>query len=167
MDRTLLALCTLSSAHAFSALTISTRLAPARTRCVPLTASTLEVTAPTQEDKGKLGLLGNIDNIWLPTRVTGPFTERLPQDVTRYISEGKGTVSTGNERPIKVKTGDLVTIVDGPADLLWTPEVEMELLISEYWSPARIAARNASSFVAPALALILVAAFAYSAATSA
>ena len=39
----------------------------------------------------------------------------------------------------------------------------MEILISEYWSPARVAARSVSGFVAPALLLAIVATFTYAA----
>ena len=114
-----------------------------------------------------LTLGGNTDNIWLPTQVKSPLTERLPQDAARYCAEGKGKVSVGGkDYPVGPRT--LVTVSSGPADIVWTPDAgcnELLLLTSEFWSPARVAARSALPAVWAALG-VLGAVAAYSAVQS-
>lgn len=167
LGATLLPLLLVSSADAFS-LTASAHAArlaaPGR---APPSSMRISVTRPSQAEKASLGLQGNTDNIWLPTTVTAgaPLTERLEQDVSRYVSEGKGRVSAGSDN-LRISPGSLVTVVDGPADLTWTSEEDMVLLISEYWSPARVAARAALPAVLPVLGVLAAAALAYSAVTS-
>lgn len=105
----------------------------------------LEVLQLSEQELGAMGLSGNTDNIWLPTHVTSPLTERLPQKATRYVAEGVGKVSVGSD-VYSVGPKALVTVCSGPADIVWTPDAgcdELLLLTSEYWSPARVAVRSA------------------------
>ena len=124
-----------------------------------MSASSVDVTQPSEQELSKLGLQSgaNIDNIWLPTEVTAPFQETLPQDVERFVSEGKGSVAVGGES-FDVSKGTLLTVKEGPADLTWTPDAggSLTLLISEYYSPGRMAARQALPVVLGVLGVAAV-----------
>ena len=110
----------------------------------------MELTQPNEADLGRYGLLGNTDNIWLPTTVATTFSEELPQECTRYVKEGSGTVAVGSE-VMPVAAGTLVKVVDGPADITWTSngDDDLVLLIAEYWSTPRVLARKYAPVVVP------------------
>ena len=131
-----------------------------RVRQTPyMTAGSIKLSKPSQDELSKLSLLGNTDNIWLPTEVNGgeTFSEQLQQDVTRFISEGNGTVIVGG-KTFPVSAGTLVTVTQGPALLEWQAGKgsSLTLLISEYWSPARVAARAAVPVVWAGLAVVAI-----------
>jgi hypothetical protein len=148
--------------HAFSARAGARPAQGRRGSSLSIVAS-ISVTRPSAKQLSDLGLQGNIENVWLPTEVSAGavLSETLQQDVTRYVSSGSGTVCVAgtDESAIKVDEGTLLTVDKG---LRWTAGAggELVLLISEYWSPARVAARAVIPAVWAALAVAAVIVFA-------
>jgi hypothetical protein len=151
--------------HAFSARAGARPAQGRRGSSLSIVAS-ISVTRPSAKQLSDLGLQGNIENVWLPTEVSAGavLSETLQQDVTRYVSSGSGTVCVAgtDESAIKVDEGTLLTVDKGPVELRWTAGAggELVLLISEYWSPARVAARAVIPAVWAALAVAAVIVFA-------
>jgi hypothetical protein len=115
--------------------------APRRTsrRSRPVVAkggAVITVSRPSKEQLANLGLKGSIENILSgdPTEVPpeDSYREQLQTEVTRYVSKGTGDVSVNGQEGLRVSSGTLLTVLEGPAELTWTADEKgLTLLVSE------------------------------------
>ena len=105
--------------------------APQRSRGGVMCASSagLELSQPSQAESEAMGLRD-----WPSTVVQGSLTDPCKDGGMRYVLEGSGTASRGDES-LAVSVGSLVT-VRGGGDVIWEADgSEMVLLTPEYNGP--------------------------------
>jgi hypothetical protein len=93
-------------------------------------ASPLELTQPTQAECESMGVRD-----WPDTVVREKLEEACSAGALRYVLEGTGTLSCGDES-ISVAPNSLVKVcADEGATLCWMPDSELVLLTPEYRGP--------------------------------